>query len=74
MNRKFWINFAYIFFVPALPFLALVNGRALCSPDSPLLDVPVLGFFLANPWAFVPLYALFALSLASMFTRRTGTE
>ncbi|WP_449402717.1 hypothetical protein [Exiguobacterium artemiae] len=48
MNRTFWINFGYIFMVPALPFLALVNGRALCSPDSPLLDIPVLGFSWQN--------------------------
>ena len=70
MKRAFWINFAYIFAVPVLPFLAIVNGRALCSPDSPLLDVPVLGFFLAEPWAFVPVYAVFALLLASLLTKR----
>ncbi|MDI3234932.1 hypothetical protein QK289_07935 [Exiguobacterium antarcticum] len=70
MKRTFWINFGYIFMVPALPFLALVNGRALCSPDSPLLDVPVLGFFLAEPWAFAVIYAFIALGLATLLTNR----
>ncbi|OAN12188.1 MULTISPECIES: hypothetical protein [Exiguobacterium] len=70
MQRAFWINFGYIFMVPALPFLAIVNGRALCSPDSPLLDVPVLGFFLAEPWAFAVLYAFLAFGLAALLTKR----
>ncbi|ACB59944.1 hypothetical protein Exig_0462 [Exiguobacterium sibiricum 255-15] len=70
MNRTFWINFGYIFMVPALPFLALVNGRALCSPDSPLLDIPVLGFFLAEPWAFAVVYAFLAFGLATLLTKR----
>ena len=73
MNRAFWINFGYIFAVPALPFLAIVNGRALCSPESSLLDVPVLGFFLAEPWAFAGLYGFLALGLAALLTKRRAT-
>lgn len=66
--KAFWINFGYVFAVPVLPFIAVVNGTALCSPDSPLLDIPVLGFFLANPLWFIPVYGLFALLVAKWMT------
>ncbi|WP_114167273.1 hypothetical protein [Exiguobacterium sp. TNDT2] len=66
--KAFWINFGYVFAVPVLPFIAVVNGTALCSPDSPLLDIPVLGFFLANPLWFIPVYGLFALVVAKWMT------
>ncbi|RHB48406.1 hypothetical protein [Exiguobacterium sp. AM39-5BH] len=68
--KAFWINFGYVFAVPVLPFIAVVNGTALCSPDSPLLDIPVLGFFLANPLWFIPVYGLFALFVAKWMTAR----
>ncbi|MFY9946371.1 hypothetical protein [Exiguobacterium aurantiacum] len=68
--KAFWINFGYVFAVPVLPFIAVVNGTALCSPDSPLLDIPVLGFFLANPLWFIPVYGLFALVVAKWMTAR----
>lgn len=68
--KAFWINFGYVFAVPVLPFIAVVNGTALCSPDSPLLDIPVLGFFLANPLWFIPVYGLFALVVAKWMTTR----
>ncbi|MFK3988215.1 MULTISPECIES: hypothetical protein [Exiguobacterium] len=68
--KAFWINFGYVFAVPVLPFIAVVNGTALCSPDSPLLDIPVLGFFLANPLWFIPVYGLFALLVAKWMTAR----
>lgn len=68
--KAFWINFGYVFAVPVLPFIAVVNGTALCSPDSPLLEIPVLGFFLANPLWFIPVYALFALVVAKWMTAR----
>lgn len=68
--KAFWINFGYVFAVPVLPFIAIVNGTALCSPDSPLLDIPVLGFFLASPLWFIPVYSLFAFLLASWLTNR----
>ncbi len=28
--KAFWINFGYVFIVPVLPFIAIVNGTALC--------------------------------------------
>lgn len=68
--KAFWINFSYVFAVPVLPFIAVVNGTALCSPDSPLLEIPVLGFFLANPLWFIPVYGLFALVVAKWMTAR----
>ncbi|MCZ0265351.1 hypothetical protein [Escherichia coli] len=68
--KAFWINLGYVFAVPVLPFIAVVNGTALCSPDSPLLDIPVLGFFLANPLWFIPVYGLFALLVAKWMTAR----
>ena len=68
--KAFLINFGYVFAVPVLPFIAVVNGTALCSPDSPLLDIPVLGFFLANPLWFIPVYGLFALVVAKWMTTR----
>ncbi|ERG68604.1 MULTISPECIES: hypothetical protein [Exiguobacterium] len=68
--KAFWINFGYVFAVPVLPFIAVVNGTALCSPDSPLLEIPVLGFFLANPLWFIPVYGLFALVVAKWMTAR----
>ena len=68
--KAFWINFGYVFAVPVLPFIAVVNGTALCSPDSPLLEIPVLGFFLANPLWFIPVYGLFALVIAKWMTAR----
>ncbi|MGE9212715.1 MULTISPECIES: hypothetical protein [Exiguobacterium] len=68
--KAFWINFGYVFAVPVLPFIAVVNGTALCSPDSPLLEIPVLGFFLANPLWFIPVYGLFALVVAKWMTGR----
>lgn len=68
--KAFWINFGYVFAVPVLPFIAVVNGTALCSPDSPLLEIPVLGFFLANPLWFIPVYGLFALVVARWMTAR----
>ena len=68
--KAFWINFGYVFAVPVLPFIAVVNGTALCSPDSPLLEIPVLGFFLANPLWFIPVYGLFALDVAKWMTAR----
>lgn len=68
--KAFWVNFGYVFIIPVLPFMAVVNGTALCSPDSPLRDIPVLGFFLANPLWFVPLYALFSLAVARVITNR----
>lgn len=68
--KAFWINFGYVFAVPVLPFTAVVNGTALCSPDSPLLEIPVLGFFLANPLWFIPVYGLFALVVAKWMTAR----
>lgn len=68
--KAFSINFGYVFAVPVLPFIAVVNGTALCSPDSPLLEIPVLGFFLANPLWFIPVYGLFALVVAKWMTAR----
>lgn len=68
--KAFWINFGYVFAVPVLPFIAVVNGTALCSPDSPLLEIPVLGFFLANPLWFIPVYGIFALVVAKWMTAR----
>lgn len=68
--KAFWINFGYVFAVPVLPFIAVVNGTAVCSPDSPLLEIPVLGFFLANPLWFIPVYGLFALVVAKWMTAR----
>jgi len=68
--KAYWINVGYIFIVPVLPFIAVVNGTALCSPDSPLLHVPILGFFLANPLWFIPVYGLFALVVAKWLTHR----